>query len=120
MAYQAGFRNHRVTIQNKVVATSFGETTEYQNVKTVWAAKTWKTGAKALREGALDAYDKVLFRMDWNNIVRRDSLLVCDGKTYQVLSLEGDRQKNEIEILAQELVQDAPTYIPPTPTPNNN
>jgi len=127
MAYQAGFRNHRVTIRNKVVATSFGETTEYQDVKTVWAAKTWKTGAKALREGALDAYDKVLFRMDWNDIVRRDSLLVCDGKTYQVLSLEGDRQRNEIEILAQELVQDAPTYVPPTPTlapepetPSNN
>ena len=101
-----------MTIRNKVGGTGFGETTSYQDVKTVWAAKTWKHGAKALREGALDAYDKVLFRMNWNNIVKRDSLLVCEGKTYQVLSLDGEFQHNEIEILAQEVVQAAPSYIP--------
>jgi head-tail adaptor len=112
MAYQAGFRHCSVTIRNKVVATAFGETTSYQDGPTVWAAKTWKHGAKALQEGALDAYDKVLFRMNWNNIVKRDSLLVCDGKTYQILSLDGEYQRNEIEILAQEVVQGAPSYSP--------
>jgi SPP1 family predicted phage head-tail adaptor len=112
MSYQAGFRHCRVTIRNKVVATQFGETTSYQDAATVWAAKTWKHGAKALQEGALDAYDKVLFRMNYNDIVKRDSLLVCEGKTYQILSLDGEYQKNEIEILAQEIVQDAPTYTP--------
>lgn len=109
MAYQSGFRNMRVTIRNKVVATTFGETTSWQDVATVWAAKTWKHGAKALREGALDVYDKVLFRMNWNDIVTRDSMLVCEGKTYQVLSLDGEKHRNEIEILAQEVVQDAPS-----------
>ena len=112
MAYQAGFRPHLVTIRNKVVATGFGETTQYQDVKTVHAAKTWKHGAKAMQEGALDAYDKVLFRMNYNTIVQRDSLLVCEGKTYQVLSLNGDFKANEIEILAQEVVQGAPSYSP--------
>lgn len=112
MAYQAGFRPHLVTIRNKVVANGFGETTQYQDVKTVHAAKTWKHGAKAMQEGALDAYDKVLFRMNYNTIVQRDSLLVCEGKTYQVLSLNGDFKANEIEILAQEVVQGAPSYSP--------
>lgn len=112
MSYQSGFRHCRVTIRNKVVATQFGETTSWQDAATVWAAKTWKHGAKALQEGALDAYDKVLFRMNWNNIVKRDSLLVCEGKTYQILSLDGEYQKNEIEILAQEVVQGAPSYSP--------
>ena len=112
MAYQAGFRPHLVTIRNKVVATGFGETTQYQEIKSVHAAKTWKHGAKAMQEGALDAYDKVLFRMNYNNIVQRDSLLVCEGKTYQVLSLNGDFKTNEIEILAQEIVQSAPSYSP--------
>jgi head-tail adaptor len=112
MSYQSGFRHCRVTIRNKVVATAFGETTSYQDIVTVWAAKTWKHGAKALQEGALDAYDKVLFRMNWNNIVKRDSLLVCEGKTYQILSLDGEYQKNEIEILAQEVVQGAPQPSP--------
>ena len=99
----------RVTIRNKVVAMAFGETTSWQDVATVWAAKTWKHGAKALREGALDVYDKVLFRMNWNDIVTRDSMLVCEGKTYQVLSLDGEKHRNEIEILAQEVVQDVPS-----------
>ena len=116
MAYEAGFRLHLVTIRNKVVATGFGETTQYQDIKTVHAAKTWKHGIKGLREGALDAYDKVLFRMDYNNIVQRDSLLVCEGKTYQVLSLNGDFKANEIEILAQEVVQGVPAYNPSTST----
>ena len=109
MSYQSGFRNHIVIIKNKVVATAFGETTGYQEVARVHAAKTWKHGAKALQEGALDAYDKVLFRMNYNTIVQRDSLLMCEGKTYQVLSLNGDFKANEIEILAQEVVQGAPS-----------
>ena len=116
MAYEAGFRPHLVTIRNKVVATGFGETTQYQDIKTVHAAKTWKHGIKGLREGALDAYDKVLFRMDYNDIVQRDSLLVCEGKTYQVLSLNGDFKANEIEILAQEVVQGVPAYNPSAST----
>lgn len=115
MAYQAGFRHCMVTIKNKVVASGFGETTSWKDVKTVWAARTWKHGAKTLREGALDAYDKVVFRMNWNNIVTRDSLLVCEGKTYQVLSLEGEKRSNEIEILAQEVVNGA-TVTPPVPS----
>lgn len=105
MAYQSGFRHCRVCIRNKVVGTGFGETTSYKDVGMVWAAKTWKHGMKALHEGALDAYDKVLFRMNWNPDVKRDSLLVCEGKTYQILSLDGEYQRNEIEILAQEVVK---------------
>lgn len=112
MSYEAGFRGHYVTIRNKVVATTFGDTTEYQDVVTVSAAKSWKHGVKGMREGALDAYDKVLFRMNWNNYVQRDSLLVCDGVTYQILSLNGDHRQNEIEILAQEIVENAPSYTP--------
>jgi SPP1 family predicted phage head-tail adaptor len=88
-----------------VVATQFGETTSYQDVCTVWAAKTWKHGAKALQEGALDAYDKVLFRINWNSIVKRDSLLVCEGKTYQVQSLHEDRQANELQVTCTEIVK---------------
>jgi SPP1 family predicted phage head-tail adaptor len=112
MSYSSGFRNKRVTIRNKVVATTFGDTTTWKDVATVWAARTWKTGAKAMREGALDVYDKVLFRMNWNDKVTRDSLLVCDGKTYHVLSMDGEKRRNEIEILAQEVVQEPPSYSP--------
>jgi len=104
MAYESGFLYNRVKIKNKTAGTGFGDTTTYTDAGTFWANKTWKHGTKGLREGALDAYDKVLFRMNWNCVIRRDSLIECEGKTYQILSLEGDRRKNEMEILAQEIV----------------
>lgn len=103
--YPAGFLNKRILIKNKIVATEFGETTKYDDGVCVHANKGWKHGIKGLREGALDAYDKALFRMNWNNVIRRDSQIVCDGKTYQILSLDGDHMENKIEALAQEIVE---------------
>ena len=70
----------------------------------VWADVTWSKGVKALREGALDAYDTVLIRMRWNNIVKRDSRLQYDGVTYQIQSLHADKQDNTIQITATEVI----------------
>jgi hypothetical protein len=112
MAYESGYLKDIVTILNKVVATGFGETTTYKEMCKVHARKVWKSGNKVLRESTLDAIDVVIFRMRWNNIVRRDSLLVCGGKTYQILSLEGDHHENQLEIKTQEVVQDEPAYSP--------
>jgi SPP1 family predicted phage head-tail adaptor len=105
MAYTSGLLKYRVTILNKQVASGFGETTSYQPAATVWADVTWNKGVKALREGALDAYDTVMIRMRWNNIVTRDSRLQCDGVTYQIQSLHADRQANTIQITATEIVK---------------
>ena len=107
MGYSAGFLNHRVLIRNKKSPTehAFGETTEYEDAGCVWANVTWSKGAKALHEGALDAYDTVLVRMRWNTLVSRDSQLVYDGATYQIMSLHADRQDNTIQITATEIVK---------------
>ena len=110
MAYTSGLLKYRVTILNKQVASGFGETTSYQPAATVWADVTWSKGVKALREGALDAYDTVLIRMRYNDIVTRDSRLQHGGVTYQIQSLHADRQENTIQITATEVVQAAPTY----------
>ena len=112
MAYTSGLLKYRVKILNKQVASGFGETTSYQPAATVWADVTWSKGAKALREGALDAYDTVLIRMRYNDIVTRDSRLQHGGVTYQIQSLHADRQENTIQITATEVVQAAPTYKP--------
>lgn len=116
MTYESGYLKDIVTILNKVVTTGFGETTTYKEMCKVHARKVWKSGNKVLRESTLDAIDVVIFRMRWNNIVHRDSLLVCGGKTYQILSLEGDRQENQLEIKAQEVVQNEPAYSPSAST----
>jgi SPP1 family predicted phage head-tail adaptor len=113
MAYQSGFLHNRVTIWNKVVSTGFGDTTSWQDVGTVWANVTFSRGMKSLREGALDAYDTVIIRMRYNKIVTRDSLLVHDGRTYQIQSFHRDMRENIVQITAVEMVQ------PPTLLPDN-
>lgn len=104
MGYSSGFLKHHVTILNKVTATKFGETTRYEKAAEVHADVSWSKGVKALREGSLDAYDTVLIRMRWNNIVTRESRLECDGRTYQIQSLHADRQDNIIQITATEVI----------------
>jgi SPP1 family predicted phage head-tail adaptor len=113
MAYQSGFLHNRVTIWNKVVSTGFGDITSWQDVGTVWANVTFSRGMKSLREGALDAYDTVIIRMRYNKIVTRDSLLVHDGRTYQIQSFHRDMRENIVQITAVEMVQ------PPTLLPDN-
>lgn len=106
MAYSTGLLKHRVKILNKVRPTQgdFGETTRYAEADEVWADVTWNKGVKALREGALDAYDTVMIRMRYNTIVSRDSRLQYGGLTYQIQSLHADYQDNTIQITATEVV----------------
>ena len=105
MSYSSDILRYRVTILNKQVASGFGETTSYQPAACVSADVTWSKGAKALREGALDAYDTVLIRMRYNDVVTRDSRLQHGGVTYQIQSLHADRQENTIQITATEIVK---------------
>lgn len=106
MGYSTGLLNHRIMILNKVLPAQgeFGETTQYVVQSCVWANVTWSKGVKALREGALDAYDTIMVRMRYNTVVSRDSRLLIDGVTYQIQSLHADRQENTIQITATEVV----------------
>ena len=112
MTYQSGFIHSRVTIKNKVLATGFGETTSYQDAATVWANISFTKGMKALHEGALDAYDTVIVRMRYNNIVTRDSRLMHDGREYQIQSFHRDYRENIIQITAVEIVNGTPAPQP--------
>ena len=107
MAYSTGLLNRRIMILNKVLPTQgeFGETTQYEVKSCVWASVTWSKGVKALRDGALDAYDTIMVRMRYNTVVSRDSRLLIDGVTYQIQSLHRDYQDNTIQITATEVVQ---------------
>ena len=106
MGYSAGMLRWIVTILRKKDPANmkFGETTTYEKVTQVHANKTWKKGQKALNEGSLDNVDTVMFRMRWNSIITRDCLLECEGVTYQIQSLNADRQGNTIQITATEMV----------------
>ena len=100
-------RNHRVTILNKVQPSErqFGEKTGYRRDGSLWSSYEFSKGTRALREGALDAYDSVIFRMNFsaNVTITRESLIECDGKVYQVQSLNSDKRENKIIIRATEM-----------------
>ena len=97
-------RNHRVTILNKVQPSErqFGEKTGYRRDGSLWSSYEFSKGTRALREGA---YDSVIFRMNFsaNVTITRESLIECDGKVYQVQSLNSDKRENKIIIRATEM-----------------
>ena len=105
--FTSGMRNHRVTILNKVQPSErqFGEKTGYRCDGSLWSSYEFSKGTRALREGALDAYDSVIFRMNFsaNVTITRESLIECDGKVYQVQSLNSDKRENKIIIRATEM-----------------
>ena len=86
IGFNPGMRNHRVTILNKVAPAekAFGEKTGYQIAGEMWADYKFDKGTKALREGSLDAYDSVLFRMNFSaNVaykITRESLIKMKNK----------------------------------------
>lgn len=107
--FTAGMRNHRITILNKVAPTekAFGEKTGYKRDGSLNSSYEFNKGTKALREGSLDAYDTVIFRLNFSGnaakTITRESLIEMHGKIYQIQSLNADHQENKIIIRATEM-----------------
>jgi hypothetical protein len=120
--FTSGMRNHRVTILNKVssVERSFGEKTCYKRDGSLWSSYEFTKGTKALREGALDAYDSVVFRMNFtsNLTITRESLIEMHGKIYQIQSLNDDYRENKIIICATEMTTQINIIDNPDPEPS--
>ena len=115
--------NRRVAIMVRSTSDtgSFGRNSagqSYAYAATVWAAVDFNRGTKAMREGAYDGYDRVMFRMRWNSTVDRSSMLVWDGRTYQIESFNADKYQNTIQITAVEAPGKDLTSLLPTPTPD--
>jgi hypothetical protein len=107
IGFEAGMRPYRVTILNKIAPTekAFGEKTGYRREGSLWSSYKFTKGTKALREGALDAYDTVVFQMNFsaNVTITRESLIECDGKIFQIQSLNDDPCENKIVVTATEM-----------------
>lgn len=120
--FTSGMRDHRATILNKVQPSErqFGEKTGYRRDGSLWSSYEFSKGTRALREGALDAYDSVIFRMNFsaNVTITRESLIECEGKVYQVQSLNSDRRENKIIIRATEMTTQVNIIDNPEPEPS--
>ena len=106
MAYSSGILHYRIFIWKKKDAAQlkFGETTQYEPIATCKADKHFNKGAKSLREGMLDAYNTVLFRMRYNKHITRECIIECDGVFYQITSLNSDYHANETQLTCTEMV----------------
>ena len=110
--------NKRVTVAKRVADTSntFGKQGQpkYEILGTFWMGETFNKGVKAMHEGALDAYDTVMFRCRYNKSLDRWCLLKYRGKWYQIQSFNEDYQENQIQITAQEMANQKVTIVEPT------
>ena len=113
--------NKRVTVAKRYQDTqeTFGKSGQpkYELLGTFWMAETFTKGVKAMHEGALDAYDTVMFRCRYNKDIDRWCLLKFHGKWYQITSFNEDYQDNQIQMTAVEMANQQVNIVEPTPEP---
>lgn len=116
MSYSAGMMNKRVKVAKRVDSEggSFGRSSggqKYTILGEFWAAESFNKGVKSLREGAVDAYDTVMFRMRYHAEIDRWCLVQYQGRWYQIQSFNADYQTNEIQITATEMANQNVTIV---------
>ena len=127
MTYTSGMLNKRVKVAKRYVdpdnADNFGKSghPKYEWVNpngdhAFWCGVTFDKGMKSLREGALDAYDTVMFRCRYIKQLDRWCLLKFKGKWYQITSFNDDYQDNQIQITATELANQQVNIVEPYST----
>ena len=100
--------NKRVKIAKRVGSEGggFGRKSggqKYTLLGEFWAAESFNKGVKSMREGAVDAYDTVMFRMRFQKDIDRWCLIQYQGRWYQIKSFNESYQDNEIQITATEM-----------------
>ena len=115
-------RNKRVKVAKRATDTqeSFGKSGQpkYEWLRQAgdhafWASEKFDKGMKSLREGALDSYNTVMFRMNFIKGVDEWCLLPYQGKWYQITSCNEDYQTNEIQITAVRMANQKVTIVEP-------
>ena len=116
MGYSSGMMNKRIKIAKRVDSTGgdFGRSSggqKYTLLGEFWASEKFDKGMKSLREGAVDAYDTVMFRMRFNADIDRWCLIQYQGKWFQIQSCNEDYQTNEVQITAKEMANQNVTIV---------
>lgn len=112
--------NKRIKVAKRVDSEggSFGRSSggqKYTLLGEFWASEKFDKGMKSLREGAVDAYNTVMFRMRYNADIDRWCLIQYQGRWYQIKSFNEDYQTNELQITATEMAnQKVNIVIPPS------
>jgi head-tail adaptor len=110
MGFPAGFLRDRIQVLRRVIpeGSKYGKSggkPTYEVVACLWGNVTWTKGVKAMREGALDAYDTVMVRTSYTCQLTRDSFIGHEGRIYQIHSFNASLVDNTIQITAIEIVK---------------
>ncbi len=116
MSYSTGMMNKRIKIAKRVDSAGgdFGRSSggnKYTILGEFWASEKFDKGMKSLREGAIDAYDTVMFRMYYHAGIDRWCLIQYQGRWYQIKSFNESYQDNEIQITATEMANQNVTIV---------
>lgn len=106
--YTSSIRNKRITIAKRSANTTgeFGKSSagqKYEIIGDFWAAEDFNKGVKAMREGAVDAYDTVMFRMAYYPDIDRWCIIKYADMWYQIQSFNSSYRDNIIQITATEM-----------------
>lgn len=97
-------------------AAEFGKDRSYVYAGTVWAGVDYSRGTMSLREGALDAYDRLVIRMRYNKVIDPFCMVVYNGRTFQIESFNEDDHDNQIQLVVVTAPgKDLSGLIPPKP-----
>ena len=117
MAYSTGMLNKRIRIAKRVENQDrqFGEDGQpkYEWLGWFWASEKWNKGAKSLQNGALEAYDVVMFRLRYAPSIDRWCVIWFNGKFYKINNVNEDPQENQIQIIAEEIISPNITIVEP-------
>lgn len=116
MSFSAEIRPYRVEIARRAEddgSGGFGKSGQprYVSLGEFWTGYTYNKGAKTMRDGVLEAYDVVMFRMAYNDAVDKWCLLRFRGKWYQITSLNSDYREDKMQIIAQEMTNQQVTLV---------
>ena len=109
MGYGAGILTHRIGIFNRVAAEDdiYGLDSSgvvYEPLGELCANITFNKGVKAMREGAMDAYDYIMVRIRYNENIRRDSIILHDRRYWKIESFNADYREDKIQMTCVETV----------------
>jgi hypothetical protein len=90
---------------------------KYELVGTFNAGEDFNKGVKALRLGAVEAYDVVMFRMHYRKGIDRWCLIKYNGVWYEIESFNANQREDQIQITAHERVNQKVTIVEPKPEP---
>ena len=115
MAYASDILDKRITIlyPTDSVTGDYGIVAGcYAVGRTIWANVVWSRGVKAMREGALDAYDTIMIRTRYaTDLTRKCRIMTDDGTVYAIDSYHADQRDNVIQMTCHELTGAEPYVL---------